>query len=318
MSVWRPIKQPRAGFLNDLSNSIADLENMVPNVLSAHDKSCMWLASDYSGQHKDAPFEAYSFLVTTEGSLAGWDRKRQAFRDRYLPDGRRLSFKAARESVRWRALKPFLRLANGLQGNLFIFVVDSQFQSLFRDSGKTTWSDIPKIFPRGTSTHVVEQTLRIGMFISLIIAGLRDEKQKAIWISDQDEALEAYDRRERLGVFVSYMTWGMTGWKNPATMEFGTTALDSPDRRFEDLAAIPDLAAGAMAHFAPAVPIPPVPGEGVQVIKREMCADPRTRLILDWLGMDKGTLRRILLRVVKDETGAMRARAECIRNLLVL
>src|ERR1043165_9994311 len=42
----------------------------------------------------------------------------------------------------------------------------------------------------------------------------------------------------------------MTGWKKPAEMEFGTTALDSPDRRLEDFVAVPDLVAGALAHLA--------------------------------------------------------------------
>ncbi len=155
--------------------------------------------------------------------------------------------------------------------------------------------------------------MRLGTFLSLVLAGLRKERQQAVWISDQDETLEGYSRSEYFATLVSDLTCAMAGWTNPATMEFGTTALDSDDRCLEDLTAVPDLAAGALAHLAPLIAIPPTAGTSVDILNRGLCTDTRTRAITDWLANGDSELKRIMLRVSKDHDGAMRARAECFR-----
>jgi hypothetical protein len=180
------------------------LEARDPGILTSVDDSSMWIASDYSGQHREAAFEAYAFLVTRANSLRAWNRQRIDFRAKCPPDGRRISFKDLRESMRWRALKPFLAITDDLQGNLIVVVIDKRFTSLFKERGPAISTDLPETFPDGTSNAVVDKTLRLGTVLSLLLAGLRQESQPATWISDQDEALEHYDRRERLGEFVSY------------------------------------------------------------------------------------------------------------------
>jgi len=315
MTVWSPIRRPITGFLDNLSDSISMVEASDPGVLAEVQDSPMWIASDYSGQHKGAAHEAYSFLITTSDSLRQWNRERSVFRARFLPDGRRLSFKNANEPVRANALRPFLRLANVLKGNLVTFMVDTRVQSLFKTEAKADASDLPEVFPAGTSCFVVENTLRVGAFASLLVAGLRAESQHATWISDQDQVLEHHERRERLGEFIRCTIWGMTGWNNPGMLEFGTTALDWPDRRLEDFVAIADLAAGAMCSLAPALAVPEAAGLSKALLPRETVADERTCAILDWAAEPTSALRKLLLRVTLDEHGRLRARAEYIRSL---
>jgi hypothetical protein len=78
----------------------------------------MIVASDYSGQHKEASHEAYSFLVTVDQALKEWLPLLAAFRERWLPDNRRISFKKLNEPVRRRAFPAFLETAGKLRGNL--------------------------------------------------------------------------------------------------------------------------------------------------------------------------------------------------------
>lgn len=318
MRVWCAIKKPSFGFLDNLSDGIALIEQRNPGLLAAVDDSAMWISSDYSGQHESASCEAYAFLVTTARALRAWNRRRITFRQKYLPDGRRLSFKKLKEPVRRRALAPFLTVADELHGNLVTIVIDKCFSSLFKKHGAATWDDLPGIFPEGTSANVVEKSLRLGTFISLILAGFRHERQPATWISDQDDSLENHDRRERIAEFISYTTYVMAGWKNPAPVEFGTTVLDVPDRRLEDFVALPDLVAGAFADLAPLLSIPEKHDTIVRIENRDKCCDWRTREIVDWYANRDTTLKRILLRVVRDQRGAMRARAESFGLLHVL
>lgn len=312
MGVWKQISRPSLGFLDDLSNAIVMLETVLPGALVATNDAPMWIASDYSGQHKDAAFETYSFLITTSDSLRQWNRERIGFRSKHLPDGRRLSFKQRSEPIRARALAPFLALANDLCGNLFTFAVDKRLSLFSRDSNVEA-ADLPEVFPAGTSSSVAEKTVRVATFLSLLVAGMRDEDQPATWISDQDEALEYHERRERLGQFISCLTFGMTGWRNPATMEFGTTSQDWPDRRLEDFVAIPDLAAGALAVLAPSLAVPEYAGMSTNILRRENATDPRTRDIIDWIAERDHPLRRVLLRLCIDDSGTFRAWAESIQ-----
>ena len=107
MVTWKRIGDAEAGFIYSLSESLAIVEWRNPGLLQPVDSGLMVIASDYSGHHKGASHEAYSFLVTTDIELSEWLPILQTFRTRWLPDGRRLSFKRLGEPVRWRALVPF-------------------------------------------------------------------------------------------------------------------------------------------------------------------------------------------------------------------
>jgi hypothetical protein len=129
MSVWRPLTEKQVGYLFDLSNSIAVVEAKNPDLLASVANGTMIVASDYSGQHKHASHEAYSFLVTTDGALNDWLPSLEVFRQRWLPDGRRISFKKLNEPVRWRALPHFLDITGKLSGNLITILIDRRVGS---------------------------------------------------------------------------------------------------------------------------------------------------------------------------------------------
>src|ERR1700722_14685305 len=140
MPVWNRIQDQGSGFLYNLSDSLALLDWRYPGLLEPVTDGLMVIASDYSGQHKDASHEAYSFLVTTHHALDQWLPVLETFRTRWLPDRRRLSFKQLREPVRWRALGPFLNAAGGIRGNVLTVLVDRRIGS-FIEGGATALAE---------------------------------------------------------------------------------------------------------------------------------------------------------------------------------
>jgi hypothetical protein len=162
----------------------------------------MVIASDYSGHHKGASHEAYSFLITTGAALDEWLPLLDQFRRQFLPDGRRLSFKQLREPVRKRALIPFLETASALRGNVITVLIDQRIESFCQGGTQALAEIFPDCFPPTTRKGTIEKMVRLASFIAMLMAGLRKEDQEALWISDHDETLDTFDRREQLGRFV--------------------------------------------------------------------------------------------------------------------
>ena len=133
MTVWRPITAEGAGYASLLSDAIAATEAANPDLLWPVDEGVQFVVSDYSGQHRQATHETHAFLVTTDEALADWLPSWSAFREEWLPDGRRLSFKQLREPVRRRAYPHFLQLVGRLRANLITIMVDNRVGPLSGD-----------------------------------------------------------------------------------------------------------------------------------------------------------------------------------------
>ena len=156
MAVWKRFNEQGAVFIYDLSESLALVDWRYPGTLETVTDGVMVIVSDYSGQHKRASHEAYSFLVTTGRALNDWLPIRREFRNRWLPDGRRISFKDLREPVRWRALIPFLRAVSAIRGNVITVLVDRRIKS-FADGDLAT---LAKEFPDCFSSDLEKRGLR--------------------------------------------------------------------------------------------------------------------------------------------------------------
>ena len=148
--------------------------------------------------------------------------ERDEFRAKWLPDGRRMSFKQLGDGVRRRALPAFLSTANRISGNTITILVDRRVRSFMGDT--EVWRKLfPDCFLPSTKPGTIEKMMRISSLVAVLTAGLRDESQPSLWISDDDEALATFERREGLGRLSSYLTFGLTRWHAPAELEFGTT-----------------------------------------------------------------------------------------------
>jgi hypothetical protein len=273
----------------------------------------MIVASDYSGQHKAASHEAYSFLVTTDRALNEWLPSLWSFRQKWLPDNRRISFKKLNEPVRWRALPAFLKIAEDLRGNLITILVDRRIGSFMSGGSEMAIKAFPDCFPTNASAGTIEKMLRLASFVALILSGLRREDQMSNWISDHDEALDHHDKREQFARLASYLTFGVTGWRQPADHLFSTTESPTAPCWSEDLAAIADLVAGAYCQLSNY--LPSFFGEAGEKtwqvnVAPEQIESERARVVGDWLARSKGSLKHVLLRLEQDKNGRARSSAQ--------
>jgi len=314
MVVWKRVTEQRAGYIFSLSDSISIVEWRYPGLLEPVDSGVMTLVSDYSGQHAGASHEAYSFLVTTDRYLQDWLPQLSEFRKRWLPDGRRLSFKQLREPLRRRALGPFLETASALRGNLITFLIDHRIKSFADGNGGESIIDtFPDCFSANTKPTTAEKIFRVASLLAMLIAGFRREDQRSLWISDHDEVLETFDRREGFGRLSSYLTFGLTGWMHPADQIFGTTEAPESPEWAEDAASIPDLVAGAYCILSNILPT----YEGTELWNRSISPidiDKRAHFIGDWMAAMRGQLKPVLARLELGDDGAVHASAQFFRG----
>lgn len=309
MTVWRHTNVPEAGYADVLSGAIERVQRANPDTFWPVSEGLQLVASDYSGQHRGASHEIYAFLITTADALEPWVTEREAFRRRWLPDNRRISFKQLREPMRRRAFPHFLHLTGHLRANLITIMVDQRVGSFMLGGPAAIREVFDDCFAPNASDGTVEKVFRLATFVSLIQAGLRREDQRSRWVSDHDETLDTFDKREGFARMATYLTVGLTGWRRAADQDFYTTEAANLPEWMEDLAAIPDLSAGAFAKLADVLPLfLNQPTWTVRVTGGEM--DWRARVLGDWLAHDSGSLRHVLLRLAPDETGTVRASAQ--------
>ena len=287
-----------------------------PEFLQPIDQGALVVVSDYSGQHREATHESYSFLLTTRPKIEAWTVKRDAFRAEWLPDGRRMSFKRLSDGIRRRALGPFLDLTFGLPGNLVTVMIDKQLGSFCGDSSELA-NLFPDCFPDSTPRRTIEKMFTLSSLLAMVIVGFRREDQESYWISDEDEALDTHEKREGFARLASYLTFGFARWREPADQWFGTTGSPNAPPWAEDLAAVPDLMAGATCVLSSVLPrFFGRKEELTRIVNSGGTDDTRARFILDWLDVQQRPLRSTLLRLERDRSGDVRSSYQIHRGNL--
>lgn len=310
MAVWRDLVPPEWGAASLLSSAMRAVEDEHPDLLWPVDDGRQVIVSDYSGQHRQATHEVYSFLVTTWPTLGAWLPELAAFRQAFLADGRRLSFKQLREPVRRRSYPQFLEVVGRMPANLITVMIDNRAGFLSPGGPQETASIFDDCFASRASPASIEKTFRLALLVALIQASLRAETQTSLWISDHDETLDSFDKREGMGRLATYLSFGLTGWRNAAQQDFVTTEAKGVPWWVEDVAAIPDIAAGACAQLSSTLPLFQARRTWTVGVAAPPDRDWRAAVFADWLSAPHGVLRHVLLRLAPDETGELRASAQ--------
>lgn len=316
MAVWKRIREQKSGFIYDISDSMSLLDWRYPGIFTPVSKGVMVTGSDYSGQHRDATHEAYSFIVTTDRDLVDWVPKLAAFRSHWLPDGRRISFKKLNKQALWRALRPFLDTASELRGNVVTVLIDSRIPHFSEGGAAALREALPECFSQKTPLGTIEKMFRLASLMSMILAGFRREGQESIWISDHDETLDNFDRREQFAQLSAYLAFAVTGWRNPADQTFLTTEYPSVPFWAEDLLAIPDLLAGMYCNLAPVIPKFLGAELWSRIVPSTVARDRRALAIANQLCLVKGALQHILVRLELDSEGVPRSSAQFFAGAL--
>jgi hypothetical protein len=279
--------------MNTLSTTIAGLERQYPgSIPSLRGQPTLLIGSDYSGFHQGAAFEVTSFVITNFESLRRWDQRRTHLRKRYLPERRRMSYKALNDGRRRAALLPFLEVANQIPGLLLTIAIDKNVPTIFSSENVAT-SERARNHPlfEGWKPAPIERAMRTVHFASLLLRGLSCAGQDLWWFTDQDEIAA---NESRLRSFVSLMA-NVSSHYLPHTlrhMRIGTTGSDTGRRDIEDLVAIPDFAAGALQEVLTCYARRLLDARSIFVPTSQE-PEPKARRIMDWFADNTQNLRRL-------------------------
>lgn len=302
--LWRRLDRPEFGLVNTLSDFIDGLEASDPGLLTdLRLGPALILACDYSGQHRQATHESYSFLIADLAFTWLWDDMRKETRKIILRDSRRMCFKSLNDSHRRQALVPFLRAANTIPGLLLTVLIDKSIGSIFKIEGRLTveFGGLEK-WRRPT----LERFLRMAHIGSLLLAGLSAPGQDVLWFTDEDDivANPQYIIDGTQGI--SHISSHYVRY-NLGRLRYGSTESDDGSLFIEDITSVPDLAAGAPNELA-SHGLPHLRKNRKVLLPAELSS--KTRCIAGWIGDGKlHPLKRLVLALDAGESGSIRCRA---------
>ncbi|GAA0478659.1 hypothetical protein Aca07nite_74710 [Actinoplanes capillaceus] len=296
---WRSLLRPDFGLADVISDTIARASHVHEDCIrELRGAESLLLFSDYGGAHKEAKFEVLSFLVTTVPGVREFDTERRRLRAGGLGTERRMAYKSLNDKVRMRNLGAFGSAANLLPGLLVNFAIDKR--SIDRvGEGYQSDTTVGRLGPWAQRSF--SKLTRVGNMAGILFEGVRREGQNLIWITDEDEiAPNVHKHTESTKILVHYLSCYLSG--NMGHFRFGTTASDTGDLLIEDLAAIPDLAAGCLGEILSMIAPHPASSSIARLfVPANTNLAAKVIEIATWLGSSSGVLRKI--NIVIDEGG---------------
>lgn len=213
-----------------------------------------------------------------------------------------MAFKRLGDVQRRQALPSFLALSETLVGALVTFAVDKKRRPALGCGGAT--SDELAAYWKPSVTDRLMWVIYLGAFLA---GGLAAAAQSVMFIIDED-AVVANERQ--LTKFTELFARAVGNQAGPMLghLRCGTTKSDDGGYGLEDLAALPDLAAGGMAEFLAAADASGL-GPLSQILRRmPQGLTWKSRTIAPWSWTDGPLLRRFVC-VIDGVPGSSRWRA---------
>jgi len=208
--------------------------------------------SDFSGEHKGAHFNTYSFLILAYNKVGPFMAQVEELRRRHglIEPYSEFAFKDLSFGPRSRALPEFLRLVdNFIHGAVITIAIDKQIDTVFGVSKRETYLLMEQQLAamgfgkwRGAAA---EKVLRVCHSIAIFAALTTKDNQRLLWYCDNDVINEnAQDRRfeDTQNIFVRAL--GMYCKHKFDLVGFGKSFDDKS--HLDDLLSIPDFAAGVV------------------------------------------------------------------------
>lgn len=290
----RRITDERAGFVKDVSDILAvealKDPTLVPD-LSA-DRT-LFLFSDYSRVR--GHYRTYSFLVLGRSGADFFNGATKVLRREFGLGSRRMSYKGLNDRVKLKALPAFLSLAGASDGFILTFAVSSKIRNMFAEQFLQVWPDLT-----APKKPVLEDMLRIAHFGSQAILIALSPKQNVVWFTDEDSIVANEAHQQLFGKLAHGIVRTMLAGEEVGDIGFGVTGADGGSLEIEDLAAIPDLVAGALCEVLDALS-----EKGQQIVPRIVLNRPvvskKTDLICEWIANPRCPLKKF--GVTFDVTG---------------
>jgi hypothetical protein len=251
------------------------------------------MASDYGGEHKKATHLVYCFLVVKDAR--DWLVRTRRIRNLHLPDNRTLSYKRLGDPARQRALIPFLEAAANIDGHLIAIAVDKRKKWLCAGPGDP--DPLPQAMGLKSRWNgpAFEALLRKVHFASALFSIWAQPYASLSWITDEDRFV-ANDVRHDDALRAAAIVSGFYCNFPLETLSLVTTGQDPERTEFEDLCAIPDLAAGMLSEVAAGLRHAKSWEDGMRkVVESEFT--PKGDLVANWFWDEDMYLRKTLITI---------------------
>lgn len=310
-AAWRELSRNDFGFLNTLSDLFVKLEARSPGDLpNLRAAECLFVGSDYGGEHTDAKYDTIAFLIADIAECAVRQNVRQQIRSDRRLGRRRMAFKNMKDSVRAEAFPDFFESANCIRGILTVFAIHKRSGSLFGSGDRLNPATLDFEPLRTLSAPIGEKLMRVVSLLSFLIAGFSAPGQDIFWATDED-AIAANARRVRHLVDALALVSSNLLDHNLRHLRVATAEQDMGDLSLEDLLAVPDVAAGGLSDILSNMFAQGAPPAGFE-FPRSNAASAKTQSVLDWFADNSQPLRRMCV-IVDQPPDSRKIRATHIR-----
>lgn len=250
------------------------------------------ITSDYSGEHSTATHLIYCYLVISGGGQKCMAELRSA-RQQHL-NQKLMSYKKLGDFARQRALVPFLSAAADLDGHLVAIAVDKRKKWLSTQPGSTDKFmeafDIKGRWNPRSFEGMMRKTHLFAVIGSMFAAANAD----ITWITDADQFVGNSTRHDDALAVAGRLTSMYLPYPM-GTLRLNTTAQDAGLLEFEDLCAIPDLAAGMLSEVVRGLSHL----DWCEGARKTLASEipTRTSILADWFWDSTTRLRKTLIAI---------------------
>lgn len=206
------------------------------------------IASDYGGEHPQSSHFIYCYLVVRRGGHE-WCSVIQSARKRLLPDGRVMAYKRLDDPRRQKALLSFLLAAANIDGHLVAVAVDKRKKWLSTIPNSAQHLQKGFDLKAKWNPRALEAMMRKVHFPAILLSLWGAQLGNVTWITDQDEFV-ANEKRHDDALLAAARMVSFYADRPMGVFRLNTTAQDPELKDYEDLCAIPDLAAGMLSEVA--------------------------------------------------------------------
>lgn len=298
---WRPCDESFDDpLMQAMTNLIVPHEGRHPNLLpNLRTTTELVMASDYSGEHSESPFQVVTYLLATDESIfRDWNPIRRSVREHFLTDGRRFAFKSLNDQSKQKAVVPFLRSVDEIDGVLVSVAIHKGIEPLANMhpfAAKTAQLWKPEVW---------EKLLRIGHFGAVLVGGLAKAGQVVRWMMD-DDAIIANERLQKVAGNIISKMFARTCHRPYGQLMFGIASHYDDDRLAEDLVAICDLAGGATAENHSVLGPDLLPRTTDLLVPMMATRSTKTQILSAWLSSSESRLAKLTIAVRQHAPGQL-------------
>jgi hypothetical protein len=284
-------------FTNLLTQGIDQLDGL-PDF---SDDSKIAVISDFGGEHKDARFNTYSFLLMAYNKVGPFETKVRELRNHYglLAPYSEFAFKDLSFGPRSRALADFLQIVdNFIHGVLVTVAIEKRIGTVFgkhrKDAHRSIEEQLVALDLGQWKGGTAEKMLRVSHAIAVFTALTTHEGQRLLWYCDYDAINEDGKKRHfehTQQIFGRVL--GMYCKHKFDILGFGKSFKEKS--HLDDLLSVSDFAAGAVQDLL----------QAHESGGAEISGGKEKEALFRWVATQARYLSKVVIQVVQLPNGEL-------------